>query len=118
MQIRIFTLRFSPVTESFADSAVAGFLADKEALSIRDHFFTKDDVPYLTLVIRYRTAALPAAAETAKSKQKPNDAWREQLDDAIEKANFVQVQKHQVAQEQWEPRWPVQRRSKALVVGA
>ncbi len=82
MQIRIFTLRFSPVTESFDDSAVAGFLADKEALSIRDHFFTKDDVPYLTLVIRYRTAALPSPAETAKSKQKSNDAWREQLDDA------------------------------------
>jgi hypothetical protein len=28
MQMRIFTLRFNPVTESFDDSVLAGFLAD------------------------------------------------------------------------------------------
>ena len=52
MQVRIFTLRFNPVTESFDDSVVAGFLADKDVLSIRDHFFVKDDTSYLTLLVR------------------------------------------------------------------
>ena len=52
MQVRIFTLRFNPVTESFDDSVVASFLAEKDVLSIRDYFFVKDDTPYLTLVIR------------------------------------------------------------------
>jgi superfamily II DNA helicase RecQ len=82
MLVRIFTLRFNPVTESFDDSVVAGFLADKDVLSIRDHFFVKDDTPYLTLVIRYRAAALPASAETAKPEQKRDDSWREALTEA------------------------------------
>ena len=54
MQVRIFTLRFNPVTDSFDDRAVAAFLADKNGLSIRDYFFVPDGVPYLTLVVRYR----------------------------------------------------------------
>jgi len=64
MHLRVFTLRFDPLTGGFDDSAVAGFLADKEVLSIRDHFFLKDGVPYLTLVVRYQAAALPARPET------------------------------------------------------
>lgn len=58
MHVCIFTLRFNPVTEGFDDRAEAGFLADKDVLSIRDHFFDKDDITYLTLVIRYRAAAM------------------------------------------------------------
>ena len=57
MLVRVFTLRFNPATERFDDSAVAGFLADKEVLSISDHFFVKDDVPYLAL---QATEGLPA----------------------------------------------------------
>jgi hypothetical protein len=30
---------------------VTQFLADKEVCSIREHFFVKDDTPYLTLVV-------------------------------------------------------------------
>ncbi len=54
MQVRVFTLRFNPVTERFDDSAVSGFLVDKEVYSIHDHFFIKDDVPYLALLLRRR----------------------------------------------------------------
>jgi superfamily II DNA helicase RecQ len=82
MQVRIFTLRFNPVTENFDDSMVAGFLADKDVLSIRDHFFIKDDTPYLTLVVRYRAAALPVSAEVAKPEQKRDESWREALTEA------------------------------------
>ena len=82
MQIRIFTLRFDPATERFDDSVIVGFLADKEVLSIRDHFFVKDDAPYLTVVVRYRTAGLPAPTASAKSKQKRDQSWRELLTEA------------------------------------
>lgn len=54
MQLHIFTLPFDSVTQGFDDSVVTGFIADKDVLSIHDHFFTKDDTPYLTVVIRYR----------------------------------------------------------------
>ena len=82
MQVRIFTLRFNPVTESFDDSVIIGFLADKEVLSIRDHFFVKEDVPYLTLVVCYRAAVLPAPADTARPKQQRDESWRELLTEA------------------------------------
>ncbi len=82
MHLRIFTLRFSPSTERFDDSDVVGFLADKEVLSIRDHFFVTDDVPYLTLVVRYRIAAPPALAVSDKAKSQRDDSWREKLVEA------------------------------------
>jgi len=46
MQMRIFTLRFNSVTEGFDETAVVEFVKDKEVLSIDNHFFGKDDVPY------------------------------------------------------------------------
>ena len=67
------------MTERFDDSGVTGFLADKEVLAIRDHFFVKDDVLYLVLVIRYRAAVLPALAAMAKSEQSRDESWREPL---------------------------------------
>jgi hypothetical protein len=51
MKVRIFTLRFNSMTEGFDDSAVSGFTADKEVLSVENHFFFKDGIPYLTLII-------------------------------------------------------------------
>ena len=83
MQLRIFTLPFNPVTQSFDDSGVTGFMADKDVLSIRDHFFTKDDIPYLTLVISYRVAPiLSPPAQTTKPARKRDESWRQILTEA------------------------------------
>jgi superfamily II DNA helicase RecQ len=82
MRVRVFTLRFDTATERFDDSAVAGFLADKEVLSISDHFFVRQDVPYLTLVVRYRAAAMPARADTARPGPQRDESWRASLSEA------------------------------------
>lgn len=83
MQLRIFTLRFSPYTESFDDSEVVGFLADKDVLSLSEHFFTKDGAPYLSVVVHYRTVVPPPAlSSVAASEEKRDEAWRELLTDA------------------------------------
>jgi hypothetical protein len=58
---------------------VTGFIADKEVLSIRDHFFTKDDVSYLTVAIRYRVAPIPHASEMPKPERQRDDSWRQLL---------------------------------------
>jgi ATP-dependent DNA helicase RecQ len=80
MKVRIFTLRFNSMTEGFDDSAVAGFIADKDLLSVEDHFFVKDEIPYLTLVIRYRPTIQPVAAEEITKTQKQRDeTWRDLL---------------------------------------
>jgi ATP-dependent DNA helicase RecQ len=80
MLAKIFTLRFNPSTESFDDTAVSEFLADKEVCSIRDHFFVKDDVPYLTLVVRYRPGALsPPSDEPRRAGRQRDESWRQTL---------------------------------------
>jgi ATP-dependent DNA helicase RecQ len=80
MLAKIFTLRFNPATESFDDTAVTAFLADKEVCSIRDHFFVKDDVPYLTLVVRYRPAAVaPSTPEPRRAGRQRDESWRQTL---------------------------------------
>ncbi len=43
MHVRIFTLRFNPATDRFEDGDVNAFLADKDVVSIRDHFFPHPD---------------------------------------------------------------------------
>jgi hypothetical protein len=62
MLMRVFTLGFDPATECFDDQPVRDFLADQEVVSISDHFFVRDAVPYLALVVCYRPAA--SAAQT------------------------------------------------------
>ena len=51
MLTRVFTLAFEPMTRRFNDDPVRDFIADKNIASIRDHFFLKDDPPYLALVL-------------------------------------------------------------------
>ena len=60
MHVRVFTLRFDPATESFDDTPVREFLADKAVCAVRDHFFVQEGVPYLTLVVTYHPGAAPA----------------------------------------------------------
>ena len=80
MQVRVFTLRFNPAMESFDDTPVTRFLADKEVCSIRDHFFLKDDTPYLTLVVRYRPRPVPPPSAEGQSEGRQRDeSWRELL---------------------------------------
>jgi superfamily II DNA helicase RecQ len=84
MLIRVFTLAFDPATERFNDDAVRDFIADKDLASVSDHFFMKDDAPYLALVVRYRLpgpASSPAAPEAAGRRER-DETWRDALDKA------------------------------------
>lgn len=63
MFVRVMTLRFDAVIGSFDDSPLRDFLKDKEVLSIRDHFFIKNEVPYLVVLITY-AAQRPEAPAT------------------------------------------------------
>ncbi len=81
MLVKIFTLRFNPATEAFDDAAVTAFFADKDVCAIRDHFFVKDDIPYLTLVVRYRPGALPPPAAPRSEGRQRDESWRETLSD-------------------------------------
>ena len=81
MQVRVLTLRFSPVLSGFDDTEVREFLRDKEVLAIRDHFFVKDESPYLAVLVTYNLLSTQAEAPqaTPKAEGERQEAWREAL---------------------------------------
>ncbi len=84
MLSRIITLQFNTVTGQFDDEVVREFIKDKEVLLIRDHFFIKNETPYLTLVISYNMPQQPMATVVADKYgkvQKRDESWREILED-------------------------------------
>ena len=83
MLIRVFTLALEPMTRRFNDDPVRDFIVDKEVATISDHFFVKDEVRYLVLVVRYRVAgpvALPVPAPAGPRQR--DESWRTTVDQA------------------------------------
>ncbi|MDP6775696.1 MAG: HRDC domain-containing protein [Candidatus Latescibacteria bacterium] len=81
MLIRVFTLEFRSALGGFDDGELRDFLKDKEVLGIRDHFFVKDQSPYLAVVVTYNLLGLEEG-QTARTQQKDRgrrEEWREIL---------------------------------------
>jgi superfamily II DNA helicase RecQ len=74
MFVRVITLRFDPVIESFDDAPLRDFLKDKEVLAIRDHFFIKNEAPYLVVLVTY--AATSAAPPPTVAPPAQEGGWR------------------------------------------
>jgi|GEM_PF-6486841 len=53
MLIKIITLSFCSAHGGFNDAELRDFIKDNEIISVRDHFFIRRDVAYLTLIIKY-----------------------------------------------------------------
>lgn len=81
MLVKIISLTFDSARGNFDDSPLREFLKDKEIISITDHFFLKNETPYLSIVIKY----YPYRQETNPSlapKGKRDESWREELAEA------------------------------------
>jgi ATP-dependent DNA helicase RecQ len=77
MLVRVFTLQFNSLLGGFDDAPMREFIKDKEVLSINEHFFVKNEMPYLVLVMTYlptRAETLDARSQTGDGK---NESWRE-----------------------------------------
>lgn len=73
------TLRFNSALEQFDDTKLQEFIKDKESLSVRDHFFVKNDTPYITIVIHYQeNHEQPTASGSARKR---DESWRELIKD-------------------------------------
>ena len=80
MLIRIFTLSFDPVLGRFDDTGLQEYIKDKEVLTVTDHFFVKEAMPYLVLVVTCRLMHMEIpSAVSPESKKK--ESWRNLLDD-------------------------------------
>ena len=77
MLARVMTLHFDTVLGGFDDTPLREFLKDKEVLAIRDHFFIRNDVPYLAMIFTYTLPHLtPPAAPAAPAHQPDESSWR------------------------------------------
>lgn len=55
LKIKLFTMRFNPSLGEFDDTAITRFLADKDLIEARDHFYIHQGMPYVTLVLLYNS---------------------------------------------------------------
>ena len=77
MYVRILTLRFNAALGAFDETPLQEFVKDKHLLSIRDHFFTRHEVPYLALVLTYEQQEKGAAS--AKNSKTADESWRKMI---------------------------------------
>ncbi|MEW6209735.1 MAG: HRDC domain-containing protein [Acidobacteriota bacterium] len=75
MLAKIITLRFNSMLESFDDEPLREFIKDKDVHSIRDHFFIRNDMPYLAMTVTYSMPAQPLPQ--TKNDAKKDESWRE-----------------------------------------
>ncbi len=79
MLARVFTLHFDPVVEGFDDVPLRDFLKDKTVLSLRDHFFVRHEIPYLTVVVTYQLSRPDSIPLPPASRTPQEGAWREMI---------------------------------------
>lgn len=86
MQARVITLRFSSMVEGFDDAPLRDFIKDKEVHALRDHFFVRNDMPYLAVMVSYSLKPLsqpaPAAATGKPQAGKGDESWRHLINEA------------------------------------
>lgn len=80
MPARVITLKFSSMLNAFDDEPLREFIKDKEVFSIREHFFIKDDAPYLAMIVSY---SMPTQApQQASGDSKRDESWRDMIAEA------------------------------------
>jgi superfamily II DNA helicase RecQ len=77
MHVHIITLRFNAALEAFDETPLREFVKDKHLLSIRDHFFTRHEIPYLALVLTYEQQEKGTAS--AKNSKTADESWRKMI---------------------------------------
>jgi len=82
MLVRIITLRFSAALDGFDDSPLTEFIKDKSVISLREHFFIRNETPYLTVVVIYEPVLEETAGGGPVAPRPRDESWRALLSDA------------------------------------
>jgi ATP-dependent DNA helicase RecQ len=72
--------------EGFDDAPLRDFIKDKEVHALRDHFFVRNDMPYLAVMVSYSLTPLsqpvPGAATGKPQSGKGDESWRHLISEA------------------------------------
>ena len=79
--LKIFTLKYEEKIESFNDSILSNFLADKEVLQWESHFFERKKEYFWTVLIDYRTTFAGQTEHVVKREANKNESYKEMLTD-------------------------------------
>ena len=79
MYIKVFTLSFNALIGGFDDESLQHFLQNKRVISVQEHFYEFNHLPYLTLVITYEIASAtkPEIEKKSKTDNVPTTHWRD-----------------------------------------
>jgi len=85
--MKIFSLTFNSAIGGFDDEPLRDFMKDKEIISIRDHLFVRNEIPYLTVIVKYfpfrqEVASSPTSSVSGKSFEKRDESWKQLLTEA------------------------------------
>jgi superfamily II DNA helicase RecQ len=78
--LKIFTLKYEEKSELFSDSIMTNFLADKEVLKWKSHFFERRNEYFWTVLLEYRTL-FPIHESVVKKEGSKNESYKEILSD-------------------------------------
>lgn len=81
MLIRIISLRFSAALDGFDDTGLTEFIKDKSVVSLREHFFIRNETPYLAVVVTYEPVLESAKPKEARKSRQRDESWRKLLSD-------------------------------------
>ncbi len=76
MKIKVFSLQYGTDHGGLDDREMQVFLADKDVIDVREHFFVHEDVPTWVLLVSYREVA--KVGDERRSRGRRSD-WRRDL---------------------------------------
>ena len=82
MLARVVTLRFDPGIEAFDDAPLQDFLKAREVFAIREHFFVRDEVPYLAVLVTYGLRPTAVQAASGEKSKASRSSWRPPVPEA------------------------------------
>jgi superfamily II DNA helicase RecQ len=81
MLIKILCLNFNSVTGKFDDSELVNFIKDNDIISSSEYFFTRNDSPYIALVMKYNPSDENIYHKN-KNTEQYDTSWKELLSES------------------------------------
>ena len=81
LQMKLFAMRFCDELDGFDDEPLRAFMAGKEIVSLKEQFFFKDNIPYWSVMLMYKSKPGPIelSKEPAKKDEDKKEAYRSVL---------------------------------------
>ena len=81
LQVKLFAMRFCDEIDGFDDEPLRAFMAGKEIVSLKEQFFFKDNVPYWSVMLMYKSKPSPIdlSKESQKKVEDKKDDYRSVL---------------------------------------